>query len=228
MNLSELMGHLRCAVLRDDAAPYLWQDTELLRYLNQAQLEFARRTHILSDDESAFTSFSTVAGTSTYEFDDRIIAITEIGLEIDDGNGNLSYHGLRDRTRNQLKNSYSQGRPTQYNVQVAQNKIRLYPVPDAVYTVRMLVARKPLRDLQNGRDVPEIPEDYHLTLCNFAAMKALMNNDPERSQMQAATDFRGQWDLDVRDAKRYIAQLRGGVSPRARSNWTGKRWGSYI
>jgi hypothetical protein len=228
MTLSELMGHLRCAVLRDEGLPYLWQDAELLRYLNQAQLEFCRRTHTLQDDGSAFTTFDTVIGQNVYELDSRIIFVGECGVVLDDGNGNLSYHDMRDRTRGQLKNSYIAGRPNTYTLQVARQKIRLSPVPDAVYTVRMVVARKPLNDMVQARDEPEIPEDYHLTLCNFAAMKALMNNDPERAQMQAAGEFRSQWDLDIRDAKRYMTHMRSGVSPQARSNWTGKRWGNYF
>jgi hypothetical protein len=228
MNLSELMGHLRCSILRDDAKPYLWQDAELLRFLNQAENEFCRRTYCLSDDESTFASFQTVAGTANYDLDDRIIFVAELGIELDDGLGNLSYHELADRTRNQLRNSYIQGRPYGYNLQVATNKMRLYPVPDDVYQVRMVVVRLPLRDLQNGKDVPEIPERYHLALCDYAASLALMNNDPERSQMQSMREFRASWDLHVRDAKREFTSLRSGPSPKARTNWTGKRWGSYF
>lgn len=228
MNLSELIGHLRCSVLRDDAKPYLWQDTELLRFINQAQNEFCRRTLCLIDDSSSFASFQTVSGQASYSLDDRIIFVGELGIETDDGNGNLSYHELVDRTRHQLRNSYSQGRPYGFNLQVATNKIRFYPVPDAVYQIRMVVGRLPLRDLQNGKDVPEIPERYHLTLCDYAASLALMNNDPERAQMQAMRDFRGSWDLHVRDAKREFTNLRSGPTPKARANWTGKRWGSYF
>lgn len=228
MNLGELIVHLRCAVLRDDAVPYLWQDAELIRYLNQAVLEFAKRTHIIQDDTSDFTTFDTVAGQAGYLLDSRILAVQELGLELDDGLGNLTYRPLVDRTRHQLLNNYSQGMPCGYNLQVATQALRFYPVPDDIYTVRMLVARKPAYELRNSKDVPEIPEDYHLTLCNFAAYTALMNNDPERANMAAATGFRAQWDLDVRDAKRYLTHLRSGVTPRARANWTGKRWGTYF
>jgi hypothetical protein len=228
MNLNELMGHLRCSVLRDDASPYLWQNSELLRFLNQGQKEFCRRTHCLVDDDSDFATFDTVEGQSTYTLDSRIIFVQELGVELDDGEGNLTYYELADRTRNQLRNSYNKGRPMAYNLQVARNKIRFYPTPDKAYTIRMAVARLPERDLQNGQDIPEIPERYHLALTSFAAYMALMNNDPERAQMQSKNEFKAAWDIEVRDAKREFTNLRSGPTPRARTNWTGKRWGTYF
>ena len=222
------MGHLRCSVLRDDAKPYLWQDIELVRFLNQAESDFARRTHCLIDDESTFTTLTTVIGQSTYTLDDRIIFVKELGLVLDDGEGNLTYRELGDKTRHQQRDNYAQGCPYSYNLQVARNKLRLYPVPDAEYTIKLSVARKPLRAMSNPKDVPEIPEEWHLCLCDYAAGRALINNDPERANMQSKNEFMASWDLHVRDAKREFTNLRSGVTPRARTNWTGKRWGTYF
>jgi len=229
MNLGDLMGHLRCNVLRDQAPPYLWSDTELLRYINEAQSIFARRTHCITDDESDFTTFQTVVGEKSYSLDPRIIFVAEAGIVSDDGNGgNLSYCELVDRTRGQLKNSFVPGRPSAYNLQVASQKMRLYPVPDDVYTVVMMVARKPLYPLVNTKDQPEINEDYQLALTDYAAWKALTNNDPEKANMASALDFKASWSMAVRDAKRDLARLRAGSTPRARANWTGKRAGSLF
>lgn len=226
MNLGELMGHLRCNILRDESKPYLWSDTELLRYINEAHGLFARRTHCITDDESEFTTFETVAGQQSYALDERIVFVSEIGIVTDNGNGELSYCEIPDRTRNQLRNSYIQGRPQLHNLQVASHKVRFYPVPDDVYTIVMMVARKPLNKLANTKDAPEIDEDYHLALVDYAAAKALANNDPEKANMAASKDYMDSWSKVIRDVKRDMARLRAGNSPKARSNWTGKRAGS--
>lgn len=228
MNLGDMMGHLRCNILRDQASPYLWSDTELLRYINEAHNIFARRTHALTDDYSDFTTFVTVAGQQSYSLDKRIVFIAEMGIVTDNGDGELSYCELPDRTRKQLRNSYIQGRPQLHNAQVASQKVRFYPVPDDVYTIVMLVARKPLKQLVNTKDSPEIDEDYHLALVDYAAAKALANNDPEKANMAASKDFMDSWSKVIRDVKRDMARLRAGNSPKARANWTGKRAGSLF
>jgi hypothetical protein len=103
----------------------------------------------------------------------------------------------------------------------------LYPVPDDVYEVRLIVARKPLKSLVTSKDVPEIDDEYHISLCDFAAWRALNNNDPEGSNMAAAKEFRASWDLTIRDVRRDMARMRLGVKPQARANWTGKQRRRY-
>lgn len=228
MTLSELLGHLRVAVLSDDASPYLWQDAELVRYLNLAQDEFARRTHCFVDDSEAFTTFDTVDGQVSYDLDPRIIFVKELGLSLDNGNGDLSYRELPDRTSHQLRYSFSKGMPRAYNLQVATKTVRFYPTPDDAYTVRMLVARKPLSAMSQADDTPEIDEDFHINLCNYAAKMALMNLDPDGTNPKSAALFNAAWEVNIRDAKRYYTHMRAGPTPRARANWTGKRWGTYL
>lgn len=225
MNLNALIQHTRCAVLRDTALPYLWSDTELLLYLNEAEADFARRTHCLNDDTSTFTTFTTIAEQAVYELDRRIIFIADAGIieTAADEAETRSWHPLRDGTRGQVKRTFSPGRPSCYTAQVSRHTLRLSPVPDAEYVVQLAVARRPLRRLAYPKDLPEIDEDYHLTLCDYAAWRALNNNDPDGSNTVAAKEFRAAYDLVVRDAKRDMARLWAGANAQARANWTGKR-----
>jgi hypothetical protein len=72
-------------------------------------------------------------------------------------------------------------------------------------------------------DTPEIPEDYHLSLCDWAAYRALDNNDPDGGAMVDGSPFRAKFEMAVRDAKRDVYWMRTGPNRVARSNWTGKR-----
>jgi hypothetical protein len=210
------------------AEPPLWSDTELVRYLGVAEALFARHTHILVDDSSTFTEFSTVIGQSLYALDKRIVFIAELGLVVDDGVNDPTYTPLRDRTRGQLRSSYNTGRPYEYTAQVTKGSLRLYPTPDAVYDITMEVARKPLRVMSLPSDTSELDEEYQLCLCDYAAWQALTNNDPEGSNTVAAQVFKDKWDTVLRDVKRDMSKQRAGAYPRARGNWTGKIGGRYF
>lgn len=218
MNLGELIQYTRDHVLRDAAIPPLWPDDLLTRYFNDAEDQFARRTHILSDDESDFAFITTEIGVAQYALDPRVVFVkdivhTETGIS------------LRDASRKQLRGRIGDGRPTAYTLDAAMRSVRLHPKPDAEYQLSMLVARKPLNKLASDGDTPEIPEEYHLTLCAWVAYQCLRHNDAEAAQMVATADtFRAEWELAVRDAKREVYRLRTGPYARATGNWTGKRY----
>ncbi len=230
MNLRELVNHTRCAVLRDTAVPSLWSDTEITRYLNQAEAEFAIRTHEIVDGATeAVVKLVTVPGQQVYDLHPSILIINEMGIveyDLTDPQAPVetNYTELHDHTRRQLRRRYAKGRPCRYTAQVRTDSVRLDPIPDAVYTIEMVVARKPIKPLTSGGQSPEIDEQYHLHLCDFAAFRCLSNNKPEGADMASGADFKTLWDLAVRDAKRAISNQRAGVNPQARSNWTGKRY----
>lgn len=231
MNLQELVNHTRCNILRDTAVPSLWTDSEILRYLNQAVKEFAIRTHDIVDDTTAeVVKFVTVAGQQVYDLHPSVLIINEAGIveyDADDPTLEINYTEMADRTRRQLRRRYSKGRPCRYTAQVRTQSIRLDPIPDDVYNIEMVVARKPLQDMSHEKHVPEIDEQYHLNLCDFAAFRCLSNNKPEGADMASGSEFKTLWDLAVRDAKRAIANQHAGVNPMARNNWTGKRYRSH-
>lgn len=223
MTLSELRAHTRSALLRDEALPYLWQDAEIDRYLNEAYRLFTVRTHVLVSSEADFCTFDTEPGTWTYAIDTRVVQVNEAYIEsCADTNSPPTYHPLRDLTRRQQPYRGLSGRPMSYMMQVGSSRMRLSPVPDDVYTVRMICAHKPIRQLTSDTIRNELPEEYELALCDYAATRALRNNDPERANMQAAALFEAQWEKQVRDCKRDMAVLRAGADAQARNNWTGK------
>lgn len=222
MKLKELLAHVRCSKLRDTALPQLWGDPELLRYFNQAQKEFAVRTHCLVDDTEDFTTFDTVVGQQVYDLDQRIVFVGEADILVGES-GSENWLPLHDAMRHKVRRTKSAGRPSCYTAQVRTNTLRLAPVPDAVYTIQLVVAHKPLEPLNSPDQEPEIDELYHLALTDYVVWQALVSNNPEGADMASATGFRNAWDVAIRDAKRDIMRMRAGANTQARSNWTGKR-----
>lgn len=215
MNVRELLEHTRTRYLRDEEAPFLWSAQELLRYLNEAENLFSRRTHVLSDDDSDFTAITTVAGQGRYALDPRIIFVSEAY--------NDTGFRIQNATRKRMPRTPYEGKPRMYTLDAKVSSIRFGPTPDAVYDIDLVVARKPLKPLADEYDEPEIPEEYHLALCDYVAYKALRNNDTEASNTTAAENFRADWEKTLTEVKRDVYHLRAGNSPRVVTDWVGGR-----
>lgn len=215
MTLEELLNDTRHAVLRDSVAPALWPDTLLARYFNEAETIFARRTHCLVSDEEPFCTLTTEAGKSKYALSDKVIYI----MDIVDENG----VPVRHRGRNRVPTRGVSGKPLVYTADSAYKGVRLYPTPDKAYTLSMNLAHKPTKKLSHLKQSPQIPEEYHSSLIDYAVYKALLNNGPEGGDTTAATPFREQWEIALRDAKRDAYHMRHSPNAQVVTNWTGER-----
>src|SRR6187402_1169927 len=61
--------------LTDQAEPYLWLDTDLYRYIDDAQKMFCRKTDGISDVSSTLTTLSVVPNQGFITLDRRILRI---------------------------------------------------------------------------------------------------------------------------------------------------------
>lgn len=81
MTLAEMLEELRSNILHDRSDRIdgdddrLWSDATLVRYLDQAQFRFARRTGCLRAGSSDLTQITTVAYQDEYPLDPSIIAL---------------------------------------------------------------------------------------------------------------------------------------------------------
>lgn len=213
MTSAELLQHLREFVLRDDSAPSLWGDVELLRYLDEAQRNMARFTHCLVSTTGDVATLTTVAGTGQYPLDTCALHVSAVFCE--------------ELQRELTPAPYAPftvmaGTPSAFRAVIDNNpSLLVFPIPEGEYTLRLRVAHDPLTKMVDGAD-PEVAEHYQLMLCDWAAYRALRANDPEQLNMQAANDFLTQWKLSLRDIKRDVYQMNTGPHPRATTNWTYK------
>lgn len=217
MTGDELLTHTRVDVLHDTATPRLWSDDLILRMLNEAERVFARRTYALQDDSSALTTIDLSAGEATYALDPKVIHVYSAYL---DGYS----RDLTNYTHRFIPSllATSTGTPVIFTVDEAAAKIRVYPVPEKAYTLRLRVARLPLADFTEASS-PEIPEQYHLDLPEFAAMRCLRFAEVDGSNLGSAEVFEKSWATRINEAKREYYRLRTGPNTTARNNWTGRR-----
>ena len=214
MTGAELLTYTRTDILRDAATPYLWSDALILRRLSEAQEIHARRTYSIVDET---TTLTTAASQAVY-------ANAATTLFILSARVSTSSTDLCNYTRKTIPSHLltSIGEPRIYTLDEATNKIRLYPVPDAIYTVNLRIARLPTAAITTI-STPEIQARYHLDLAEYVAWRCLMDNDVDGKANKAAERHRADWEQRVSDAKRELYRMQLGSNPSVVSSWTGKR-----
>jgi hypothetical protein len=235
MQTGELLAELRHHVLRDisdqvaGASDYLWSDTGLIRYINEGQNRFARQTKCIRDASTpAICQFTTVDSQEFYTLDPHVLSVLSVRMTGDKADMARAGHSDLDTYRqpdtyffdpSQLS-SMPPGKPVAWTTDegVIQDtggsytavQLRLYPVPLTPYVGivgNMRVARLPLVPLSISAPdgVPEIPEEHHMDILNWAAYLALRGVDLDVAGGGAwdrAKEFRAAFDDAVSDMKK--------------------------
>lgn len=241
MNLQELLEELRENILRDAStvvsgpADSLFNDASLVRYINDAEVQFAKQTLCLRDESTpAVCHIQLVAGQAEYGLDPRVIAL--FGARVVDRHLHRTTYSSMVQRRGDVSFSSSVeswGRnhsgPELVYSDREDGRVGVYPAPsqsfiDATGGLLILrVARKPLNPLvaTSLKAEPEVREEYHLDLLEWAAWRALRNNDADVEALAKASAHKKRF-LDATaelkaQAKRLLMQeIQFGLS----TNWS--------
>lgn len=229
MNLAELLDELRVNILNDrsdrtgGASDYLWTDATLTRYINEAQRRFARKGLVIRDGKTAdCCEVTLVAGQTEYTLHPSVLAV--ISAKVEDAATDLRRvgHSVIDTYQppdalyfdvNQLV-AMSPGAPiafttdetlsTDDNDSFAAVSLRVFPAPSAAEAgtvLKLRVIRLPLDKLTSGTQVPEIPEDHHLEMLDWAAYLALRIVDHDAGDPRRAAEFAQSFEAHVLAAR---------------------------
>lgn len=230
MNLQDLLDELAKNILRDRSDlisgpdDYLWSDDTLVKYIAEAEQFLARKGLVIRDSITpAVCELALVAGQTQYVLHPSIIAV--ISAQADGDPGDLSRAGhAAFNTYTAPSNQFfdpsqlstlSPGKPLAYSTDETVDKVsgktgvvsmRVYPAPTADYEgmiIRLRVVRKPIKILSvdDLTAVPEVPEDYHLGLLDWAAYRALRNLDSDAGGVEKAGAYKAEFDDMVKQAR---------------------------
>ena len=229
MTTQELLEELTGSILRDRSsiisgpADSMWADAALLRYINEAQMRLATIGLVLRDATTpAVTQVALSAGVAQYTLHPSILAVisAKYGQDTYDlaraGHSLLSAYVAPDTLYfDAAQLTVDPGKPTAWSSDEQLDiksgvsgivSLRLYPAPSSTYvdTVYLRTIRKPLKvlTLDVPDAAPEVPEQYHLGLLDWAAYRALRNIDSDVGSMSTAAKFRDTFDEMVTQAKR--------------------------
>lgn len=231
MTLDDLLKELRENILHDRSnriagdTDYLWSDETLVRYINEAQRRFARLGLVIRDGTTPEATQVTLAtNTNTYALHPSVLGVVSAKLTGDTGDLSRAGHAAFDTYRqpdsyffdpSQLS-ALPPGKPLAYstdeymspddNDSLGAPTLRVYPVPSSTYNgqiIRMRVVRLPIDKLQtcNLNAVPEIPEDHHLEMLDWAAYLALRIVDVDGGLPLRAAEFRESFEDSVKRAR---------------------------
>lgn len=173
---SDLIASIRDR-LDDIAQPYLWSDTELAGYLNEAQREACVRAKLIRDRVTpAVVEISLTDSDVWYPLHQKIIQVDA-----------AFYNGVRlyEMPEDGIEDTTTTGTPTYYVVD-GQN-IRVYPLNTVAADLTLVAFRLPLANIDAGHD-PEIPEEHYYRLIDWAVRCAYLKRDSDAyDENRAAT-----------------------------------------
>lgn len=189
MTVEELLTEIRLK-LHDAVEPYLWADTDLIRYLNNAVDEVCERTRVLQDSTSDVCSITLAADTASYTLDPALFAVRR--ARIDGQRNPLTLVNAKDLDR--LSPGWddstlaSTGTPTHAVFDLGDGTITLHPAPSEEMTLRMTVWRRAIESeiLEDEQDEPAIPARFHRKLVDWVLHEAYTHADSENRNDEKA------------------------------------------
>ena len=164
--------------------PYLWQDDEILLWLNEACEEAAIRARLIFDNSSkSITQIVVKAGVPTVKLHSSILKLDRVIL---DGQGQPLMPTFRDCLDHEIPNWEAvTGTPTRYIQDELTLRLVWTPVADGL--LRLACFRLPL-DQIGPDDEPEFGAQHHRRLVDWALFRAYSKRDSDAYNPQGAQD----------------------------------------
>lgn len=182
------------SALDDVQKPYLWADDELDRWGNNAAREVCIRARLLKDDalsQPGICSVDVAAGQALVKFDSSILAV-RAGTYAGAGNRlwAVSSDDMDKLHPGWEATTDEQGPPCIMVMDLAQKTLRLWPTPNANFTLQLRVWRMPHGKelMQADSDTPVVALPDPESLVHWVCFEAYMKKDSETFDKDAAGD----------------------------------------
>ena len=186
MNLEQLIASFR--VDSDDLEePFLFKQEWVSAWLSEAQAEAAIRGRlILEDANPAVCQIAVTSGTASYELHRSVYEIADLRFV---PAGQIRSVALPLFSREWLDDKRPGWRDLVGTPECAiqtDRRIRLVGAPDTDGVLHLEAYRTPLKALENDTDKPELAEQHHRHLVNWALYRAFSRPDSETIDPQRA------------------------------------------
>ena len=222
MNLEELLTHVASEYLDDrtemlDGDPdELWSDELIVRYLNEAQRIFCRRSWVLIDiDNPTAGRIALVSGKALYSLHKSVLRVYDATYDTDVAPlARVTDAQMRQRPFADPEGFYdlngvsaaTPGSPVAIATDAGTHMLRVFPTPAAAQGGKRLalkVARMPVcyLDLNKTSESPEIPEEWHMSIGRYAAGRCLTMPTVDGEARVLGRTLLAEFDNDVRLAR---------------------------
>lgn len=197
MTSGELIEAWRLDVL-DDVEPYLWSQSEALRYANEAYRRFVRLTGGIHDFTSPLTQVNVVAGEAIADVSPLILRF-DSATRLSD-NREITITNWTDRnlmrrddygTSAFIFNDVVPGEVRYMVIGSQLGKVKWVNVPVADDVVQLQVYRLPLEKVvDETHPLDEIDEDHHIHLLDWMKHLGYLKRDAETYNKNASDEHR--------------------------------------
>lgn len=218
VNAGELFEAFRSDVV-DDVAPYLWKDSEIVRYAEAAYRRFVRLTGGIHDFTSPLTKVDIVAGEEIAEVSPLILRFDKAvrqsdGREITIANWTDQNLMRRDDygISSFLYNDRAPGEVRYMVIGSEVGKVKWVSPPAADDVALLQVYRLPLtRIVDETHTLSEVNEDYHIHLLDWMKHLAYLKQDSETCNKRASDEHRAAFIQTCAEAKAEMDRYRSKV-----------------
>lgn len=218
MNSSDLIDAWRSEVF-DQVKPYLWSDTEALRYAREAHRMFVRKTGGVADITSEAATVDIVAGEAFSDLHPSILRIMSATRQSDGGeisilnSTDLPVAGDDYGVSSALRMTTQQGRVHSAVIGLQKGKIRWLNVPDANDAATLHIYRTPLNLISDfDQEITDVDEDHHNALINWMKHLCYLKKDAEtfsqKESDEAGAHFEAYCALVKAEWERYKHKTR--------------------
>lgn len=160
--------------------PYMWSEEEVEEYAEAAQLDAARRAHLLVTSSKAPARALVVAGLAAVDLDRRVVFIRRARL----ASQTTPLFIRTSRAMDDTVPGWESARPGTPQVLIPDGEngaVRLYPPSAKDDELQMTVVHEPLKPVVDADPdaEPEIPERYQRALVHGMAALAYLRPDSE-------------------------------------------------
>ena len=194
MNSSDLLLRFR-SEMSDKVAPYLWDDTEVFGYMDEAQTEFCRKTNGLADSRTvAVTQLSVTPGNEWYTLSSLVLQVRE-ATRGDTGRPLRVLTTEQFRAQNQYFMPAQSGPLLGFVTGLETHAVRSFPIPNETVTVNLSVYRLPLLPITDaGDEAFEIDSQHHVNLLLWMKHRAYDKQDSETADRRKSDEYRQRFE----------------------------------
>lgn len=205
MDTTELLNLFRAEV-RDQEAPYLFENEQVYAYINAAQLEFCRLTEGIEDGRSF--KLAVVPGQEWYPIDKRVLKLrkayfTATGRPVEVVNQEKAEPlGIRFDGRSGPAKALVAG--------IQKGMLRAWPLPNEAAEIALDVFRLP-KPVGEG-DQLEIDEQHHIYLLHWVKHLAYSVQDADTFDRRRAEEYEAKFRAYCARAREEQTRARRQVS----------------
>lgn len=221
MNVAEFIAEFRSRT--EDIGPqYLWSDSEIVGYLNDALNEACERALLLEDHTSASCcQITLVDGQDSYNLHGSVLQVKRVTYD----GCPLDVTSVEAEDDSDTRWEIRTGQPRRFIEN--RSSIRLVPTPGADQAgdvVKLTVYRRELEPRTFTGDtsgVPEVPERYHHRLLDWMLYRGYSKPDAETIDKVAAADHSDMFDRSFgpRESANVQRKRRDRRPPVVRFQW---------